>query len=128
MAPTENTQLTTSSKPNIAKTILQEQGMEAALDGKLVISICAGVTIAQLQTWVPKTAHVVRAMPNTPCKVRYPLSCGHLFPPPSFFSLFGPPRNLFAHTAELYSLTPTVARVIARLPPNDPADSRSEKE
>lgn len=43
--------------------------MESALEGKLVISICAGVTIAQLQTWVPKTANVVRAMPNTPCKV-----------------------------------------------------------
>ena len=59
-----------SSKPNIAKTILQEEGMHAALDGKLVISICAGVTIAQLQSWVPASVNVVRAMPNTPCKVR----------------------------------------------------------
>jgi len=59
-----------SSKPNIAKTILQEEGMHAALDGKLVISICAGVTISQLKSWVPESVNVVRAMPNTPCKVR----------------------------------------------------------
>jgi pyrroline-5-carboxylate reductase len=60
----------TSSKPNIAKLILSEDGMDAAIDGKLVISICAGVTIAQLQSWVPESCVVVRAMPNTPCKIR----------------------------------------------------------
>ena len=43
--------------------------MADALDGKLVISICAGVTSAQLKSWVPESTTVVRAMPNTPCKV-----------------------------------------------------------
>jgi pyrroline-5-carboxylate reductase len=43
--------------------------MSEAVDGKLVISICAGVTIAQLRSWVPASTKVVRAMPNTPCKV-----------------------------------------------------------
>lgn len=43
--------------------------MAEALDGKLVISICAGVTMAQLKSWVPTSTIVVRAMPNTPCKV-----------------------------------------------------------
>lgn len=43
--------------------------MAEALDGKLVISICAGVTMAQLKSWVPSSTIVVRAMPNTPCKV-----------------------------------------------------------
>lgn len=61
-----------SSKPNIAKIILSEEGMEAALDGKLLVSICAGVTIAQLKSWVPASVNVVRAMPNTPCKVSLP--------------------------------------------------------
>jgi pyrroline-5-carboxylate reductase len=43
--------------------------MTEAIDGKLVISICAGVTLAQLRSWVPASTEVVRAMPNTPCKV-----------------------------------------------------------
>ncbi|WVN89554.1 pyrroline-5-carboxylate reductase [Cryptococcus depauperatus CBS 7841] len=58
------------SKPNIVKPILAEDGMDVALDGKLVISICAGVTIQQLKGWVPESTRVVRAMPNTPCKIR----------------------------------------------------------
>ncbi|WVQ81471.1 pyrroline-5-carboxylate reductase [Cryptococcus sp. DSM 104549] len=58
------------SKPNIAKSILVQEGMSEALEGKLVISICAGVTIEQLKSWVPKSTQVVRAMPNTPCKIR----------------------------------------------------------
>ncbi|KAI6028615.1 putative delta 1-pyrroline-5-carboxylate reductase [Pisolithus orientalis] len=37
--------------------------------GKLLISILAGVTIAQLRDLVPLTTKVVRAMPNTPCRV-----------------------------------------------------------
>jgi pyrroline-5-carboxylate reductase len=43
--------------------------MAAAVEGKLVISICAGVTMSQLKSWVPESTTVVRAMPNTPCKV-----------------------------------------------------------
>ncbi|OCF56383.1 pyrroline-5-carboxylate reductase [Kwoniella mangroviensis CBS 10435] len=58
------------SKPNIAKSILLEEGMAEAVKGKLVISICAGVTISQLVSWVPESTKVVRAMPNTPCKIR----------------------------------------------------------
>jgi pyrroline-5-carboxylate reductase len=41
------------SKPQIAKTILAEEGMSAAVEGKMVVSICAGVTISQLKGWVP---------------------------------------------------------------------------
>lgn len=46
--------------------------MSEAISGKLVISICAGVTLSQLRSWVPKDTEVVRAMPNTPCKVSPP--------------------------------------------------------
>lgn len=45
--------------------------MSEAVEGKLVISICAGVTIAQLRSWVPASTKIVRAMPNTPCKVSH---------------------------------------------------------
>jgi len=66
-----------SCKPYQAYAILNEEGMEGALRGKLFISILAGVTIAQLLNWVdPMTQmratpvmRVIRAMPNTPCKV-----------------------------------------------------------
>ncbi|KAF7983122.1 hypothetical protein HWV62_24081 [Athelia sp. TMB] len=57
-------------KPYMAAKLLTEAGMEAALDNKLVISVLAGVTIAQMRQWVPTTTRLVRAMPNTPCKIR----------------------------------------------------------
>ncbi|EJF65920.1 pyrroline-5-carboxylate reductase [Dichomitus squalens] len=57
-------------KPQIAQKILSESGMKEALDGKLLISILAGVTIAQLEAMVLPSTKVVRAMPNTPCKIR----------------------------------------------------------
>lgn len=46
--------------------------MKEALGDKLLISILAGVTIGQLKPMVLPTTRVVRAMPNTPCKVRLP--------------------------------------------------------
>lgn len=58
-----------SCKPQLAQTILSEEGMTEALEGKLLISILAGVTIRQLTSWVLPSTRVVRAMPNTPCKV-----------------------------------------------------------
>lgn len=61
-----------SCKPQQAHPILNEPGMKEALDGKLLISILAGVTIAQISAWVLPSTKVIRAMPNTPCKVRSP--------------------------------------------------------
>ena len=58
-----------SCKPQLAHSILSEPGIEEALGGKLLISILAGVTISQMKGWVLPTTRVVRAMPNTPCKV-----------------------------------------------------------
>lgn len=56
-------------KPQMVQDIIAEEGMRDALDGKLVISICAGLRIAQMREWVTPNTKVVRAMPNTPCKV-----------------------------------------------------------
>lgn len=58
------------AKPNMCKEILTQKGMREALERKLLISIASGVTIAQLREWCPETTHIVRAMPNVPCKVR----------------------------------------------------------
>jgi pyrroline-5-carboxylate reductase len=58
-----------SCKPQVARTILSEAGMKEVLKSKLLISILAGVTIAQLRGLVDLSTRVVRAMPNTPCQV-----------------------------------------------------------
>jgi pyrroline-5-carboxylate reductase len=67
-------------KPHQAQTILGWDGMQEALDGKLLISILAGVTISQLTAWVPPTTKVVRAMPNTPCRIREGMTVVSLLP------------------------------------------------
>jgi len=58
-----------SCKPQVAHIILGEPGMQEALENKLLVSILAGVTISQLTQMVGPTTRVVRAMPNTPCRV-----------------------------------------------------------
>jgi len=57
-------------KPQGSKAILTLAGMKEALKGKCLISICAGVNIAQMQDWLDPSTHIIRAMPNTPCKIR----------------------------------------------------------
>lgn len=52
-------------KPQRYAEVLDNPPMRAALAGKLVISIAAGVTLDKLAAWLPDTA-LVRAMPNTP--------------------------------------------------------------
>lgn len=65
-----------SCKPQMAAHVLLAPGMTEALEGKLLISILAGTTIAMMRDWVPKSCTVVRSMPNTPSKVGAPLSSG----------------------------------------------------
>lgn len=55
-------------KPQRVSKVLHEEGVRAALADKPVISIAAGVTLAQLQSWLPDSP-VIRAMPNTPCLI-----------------------------------------------------------
>jgi pyrroline-5-carboxylate reductase len=57
------------TKPQTAADVMRQPGMADALDGKLLISICAGLTTEMLQRWAPG-ARVVRAMPNTPALIR----------------------------------------------------------
>ena len=54
-----------SLKPQQLPALLNGTEIAGALAGKLVISIAAGVTVAQLTRWLPESA-VIRAMPNTP--------------------------------------------------------------
>ncbi|CAD6898697.1 unnamed protein product [Tilletia controversa] len=72
-------------KPNMVKDILAEEGMREALKGKLVVSICAGLRIAQIEAWldVAGGTKVVRAMPNTPSKIREGMTVVTPLPPSS---------------------------------------------
>ncbi|MEO0604649.1 MAG: pyrroline-5-carboxylate reductase, partial [Myxococcota bacterium] len=56
-------------KPKNARDLLTAPGVTEALHGKVLVSLCAGVTTAQLASWAPE-ARIVRAMPNTPCLIR----------------------------------------------------------
>ena len=48
--------------------VVTEPETKKALEGKLVISIAAGVRLEQLAGWLPGS-QVIRAMPNTPCLI-----------------------------------------------------------
>lgn len=57
-----------TTKPQAAHELMASPGLRSALSGKLLISICAGVTTEQLSEWAPEAA-ILRAMPNTPCLI-----------------------------------------------------------
>lgn len=57
-------------KPHLAAPILSAPGMSAALAGKTLISILAGVTVPQLAALVPSDVRILRAMPNTASIIR----------------------------------------------------------
>lgn len=68
-------------KPSKAEELLREPGMARALHGKLLISICAGVTVPQIEKIlhgavsdldpeVDGRCRIVRAMPNTASFIR----------------------------------------------------------
>ncbi|KAL7060612.1 hypothetical protein AAHC03_09952 [Spirometra sp. Aus1] len=52
-------------KPNLVQHVLRE--CAGVLANKLVVSIAAGVTVADLESAVPAATRVIRVMPNTPC-------------------------------------------------------------
>jgi pyrroline-5-carboxylate reductase len=56
-------------KPQDALNVLED--LAPKLDGKLVISIAAGVTLEALEKAAGPTVRVVRVMPNTPALVRH---------------------------------------------------------
>lgn len=60
-------------KPQLMQSVLNSQA--AHLQNKLIISIAAGVSVAQIQGWSQQAnARVVRCMPNTPALVSQGIS------------------------------------------------------
>ena len=58
------------TKPQRVSEFMSEPGMKEALENKILVSIAAGTTINSIQKVVPPSTKVVRAMPNTPCRIR----------------------------------------------------------
>lgn len=54
-------------KPNILPVVLEET--KAAVAGKLVVSIAAGVTLKTIAKTLSADVRIIRAMPNTPAQV-----------------------------------------------------------
>lgn len=54
-------------KPYQAEAVVEEIAEE--LPGKILVSVCAGVTTEDLEEWADEDIAVVRAMPNTPALV-----------------------------------------------------------
>ncbi|CAO3573637.1 unnamed protein product [Mortierella alpina] len=52
------------TKPQVAKAVLFAPGIQEALTDKLLVSICAGVTIEQLQSWTTPTTTVIQPCPT----------------------------------------------------------------
>ena len=56
-------------KPSTVASVLGADGMAPLLKGRILVSVAAGITTARLAELVPD-ALIVRAMPNTPCRIR----------------------------------------------------------
>lgn len=71
-------------KPNKVEEIIQDRGVAKALQGKVLISICAGVTVWQIQSYIPDdiTCRVVRVMPNTASAVHQSMTVIETSSPP----------------------------------------------
>jgi len=55
-------------KPFVIQSVLKEVGNRLSKD-KLVVSIAAGISVADIEGELPPEARVIRVMPNTPCAV-----------------------------------------------------------
>ncbi len=54
-------------KPKQVQGVIRE--LESALRGKTLVSVAAGVSLAELQKWAGEDTPVLRIMPNTPCEI-----------------------------------------------------------
>ncbi len=55
-------------KPQVMQPVLEAVGTQLTRD-TLVVSIAAGLTVAQLESMLPMRSRLIRVMPNTPCLV-----------------------------------------------------------
>ncbi len=65
-------------KPQVAKKVLEEVA-DCLRSDQLLISVMAGTTLAQLEEWTNAKPALIRAMPNTPLRIRKGMTaiCGN---------------------------------------------------
>lgn len=56
-------------KPHLAENVLKEVNSSLDPSRHIVISICAGLSLDTLASWIPAKVKLVRVMPNTPALV-----------------------------------------------------------
>jgi pyrroline-5-carboxylate reductase len=101
-------------KPYMVQDVLSDPGMAAALEGKLLISILAGVTETQLETTLttandgqPTRCRVVRAMPNTASLIRESMTVIGISNPPLDPDTLGLVTWIFKRIGEVVYLPPS---------------------
>lgn len=110
-------------KPYMVSELLSEAGMADALAGKLLISICAGVTESQIQKLLPQDSHtlVVRAMPNTASLIRESMTVIGTSSPPLPAETSGLVTWIFRRIGDVIHLPPTTMDACTALCGSGPA-------
>ncbi|KAL2271786.1 hypothetical protein VTJ83DRAFT_1157 [Remersonia thermophila] len=116
-------------KPYMFKDILAEPGMAAALEGKLLISILAGVTEAQIVAALREAnggvpvpgCRVVRAMPNTASLIRESMTVIGTSNPPLDPEALGLVTWIFKRIGDVVYLPPSTMDVCTALCGSGPA-------
>ncbi|GAB1320676.1 delta 1-pyrroline-5-carboxylate reductase [Madurella fahalii] len=116
-------------KPYMVQEVLCERGMAAALEGKLLISILAGVTEAQLGSTLATAnggvavpnCRVVRAMPNTASLIRESMTVIGISNPPLDPETMGLVTWIFKRIGEVVYLPPSTMDVCTSLCGSGPA-------
>ena len=68
IATTDPTVVVLAVKPQVLPGVVAS--IAGTLEGRLVVSIAAGVKIATIEGWLASGTHVIRCMPNLPMQVR----------------------------------------------------------
>ena len=117
-------------KPYMVQDILAEPGMAPALQGKLLISILAGVTETQIEshltsanggTPLAPACRVVRAMPNTASLIRESMTVIGISNPPLDPDTLGLVTWIFKRIGEVVYLPPSTMDVCTSLCGSGPA-------
>jgi pyrroline-5-carboxylate reductase len=119
-------------KPYMAEEVLSEPGMAKALHGKLLISICAGVSVAQIERVlhgaVPEhdpevdgRCRIVRAMPNTASLIRESMTVIASSSPPLPPPTAGLVTWIFKRIGDVVYLPPSTMDVCTALCGSGPA-------
>jgi len=117
-------------KPYMAKEILSEPGMAFALQGKLLISILAGVTESQIEAHLVAAnggapldppCRIVRAMPNTAALIRESMTVIGITNPPLDPDTMGLVTWIFKRIGDVVYLPPSTMDVCTALCGSGPA-------